>query len=222
MTAAGAPARTGVSRGGTRRGLLAWVAAGAAGAGMLLLATGRTWAEVSYPAAPGGGARGGVVALSGGDLAPVLGPLAMACLAAVVAVLATRGLWRRVVGALIALLGAAAAVAAWQGSSAAHAAEVAGARGTLTGLAGLVASPEWAWPSLAVAGGLVLVAAGVIAVARGGRWAGMSDRYERRGARPGGPGAGGERPGGSERSLWDALDQGVDPTEGDGPGARQG
>ncbi|MFC7383833.1 TIGR02234 family membrane protein [Sphaerisporangium rhizosphaerae] len=226
MTAPVAPARTGAARGGTRRGLLAWVAAGVLGAALILLASGRVWAEVAYPPAPGA-TRSGTVALSGGDLAPVLSPLALACLAAVVAVLATRGLWRRVVGALIALLGAAAAVAAGQGASPSRAVEVAGPGGTLTGLAKTAVSAMPAWPIAAAAGGLALTAAGAVAAARGGRWPAMSERYERRGPRPDGAASGerGERPARSERSersLWDALDQGVDPTEGEGPDGRQG
>jgi hypothetical protein len=52
------------------------------------------------------------------------------------------------------------------------------------------------WP---VAGGVVVAVAGVAAAVRGGGWPGMSGRYERSG-----PSA--------ERSAWDAIDAGVDPT----------
>ncbi|GGL10194.1 hypothetical protein Sme01_32450 [Sphaerisporangium melleum] len=216
MTTAGGPPAP--ARGGARRALAAWVVVSAASAGLVLAAAGRTWVRAAYSGGPGGGTR---LELSGGELAPVLTPLALACLAAVVAVLATRGLWRKGVGVLTALLGAAIAVAAWRAVSPAAVAQVAGTRGALTGVPGLVTSTVQPWPALAVAGGALLTAAGALAVVSGGRWPGMSERYERRAA-PAGTRAGAGRPGGSERSLWDALDRGLDPTEGDGPTGRPG
>ncbi|WP_248964891.1 TIGR02234 family membrane protein [Sphaerisporangium perillae] len=218
MTAAGAPPRAGATRDGARRALPVWVAAGVAGAALVLFASGRTWAQVAFPAAPGGGVHTAPVALSGGDLAPVLSPLALASLAAVVAVLATRGLWRRVVGVLLALLGAAVTVGAWQGAFQAHMIAVAETRVTLTSMIDVVVSPARLWPVLAITGGLVLVAAGALAAVRGGRWPGMSDRYERQAPPLGAARA--ERPGRAERSLWDALDRGDDPTDAEGPGHR--
>jgi hypothetical protein len=54
------------------------------------------------------------------------------------------------------------------------------------------------------AGGLLVLAAGVIAVVRGRRWAQMGSRYDA-------PGAARLSAEGSP-ALWDALDRGEDPT----------
>ncbi|GAA3807037.1 hypothetical protein GCM10022226_28950 [Sphaerisporangium flaviroseum] len=203
-------------KGGTRRTLL-WPAAAALGAVLALFASGRTWATVSF----GGetpGARPAPVALAGGDIAPFLSPLALAALAAVVAVLATQGVWRKLIGVVIALFGGGIIVGAAQALVSGRTVSAATERTTVTGGDLATTSLTWAWPGAAAAGGLVLAVAGLVAVARGNRWPGMSDRYERTGS-PGGeagvpPKARAERPGQAERALWDALDRGVDPTEG--------
>ncbi|GII86332.1 hypothetical protein Ssi03_43220 [Sphaerisporangium siamense] len=202
-----------------RRALLAWLALAVAGAVLTLAASGRTWATVALGAGPAGG-RAAPVPLSGSDIAPVLSPLALAALAAAVAVLATRGAWRAVVGAVIALIGLAVAGSALRGvTPSSRLVALAEEHTSVTGAAAHAAvAYSWAWPVAAVAGGALLLAAGVLAVARGARWPGMSDRYERPGGSTARPA---ERAGQAERSLWDALDQGVDPTEGE-PGERDG
>ncbi|MGE7467635.1 Trp biosynthesis-associated membrane protein [Brevundimonas sp. NPDC003935] len=51
-----------------------------------------------------------------------------------------------------------------------------------------------------------MTAGGIVAIVRGGRWAGMSARYDR--------GAGKARAEvKDDRALWDALDRGDDPTD---------
>ncbi|GAA3426402.1 Trp biosynthesis-associated membrane protein [Streptosporangium sandarakinum] len=182
------------------RALWTWVAVCAAGAGLVLLASGRDWFTVTY------GAR--AVPVAAADVAPALGPAAWASLAAVVAVLATRGVWRRIVGGVMAVCGAGAVVAAWAGSRPAAAAAVAAeqATGAAGQTGGLVAAVP-AWPVVAGVGGLVLLAGGVVAAVKGGAWPGMSDRYER----SGGAGRAAAR-GTGERALWDAIDRGADPT----------
>lgn len=50
------------------------------------------------------------------------------------------------------------------------------------------------------------------ALLRGGRWPGMSDRYHRKGHASGGTGSVAAESAPSERALWDALDEGTDPT----------
>ncbi|MCW2882123.1 MAG: hypothetical protein JWQ95_6223 [Sphaerisporangium sp.] len=201
----------------TRHAPLIWVACGAAGAGLALFASGRTWETVTFGGGPAG-SRPAPVPLAGGDLAPFIGPLALAALAAVLAVFATRGLWRRLVGVVIGLFGAGIVVGAARALTAGHAISVARERTTMTGGDMVIVSSAWAWPGAAAAGGVLLVLAGVLAVARGGRWPGMSDRYDRAGSPPEGAGtestARPQRPGQAERSLWDALDRGVDPTDG--------
>nr|WP_221473875.1 TIGR02234 family membrane protein [Planomonospora venezuelensis] len=189
----------------------AWVPACAAGAGLVLLAAGRDWAVLDTGGDPaGGGAE--PVPLAGAELAPFLGPVALAALAAVVAVLATRGWPRRAVGAVIALCGAGVAAGVWAGTGQAALARAGVEKLTgPTGVGLFSAEVRWGWPAAAAAGGLVLLAAGAAAVLRGGRWPGMSARYDRREAGPGtaaGPAAGPV----TDRALWDALDRGADPT----------
>ncbi|MEV4100480.1 Trp biosynthesis-associated membrane protein [Nonomuraea sp. NPDC049649] len=186
----------GSGQGAGRRELWLWLALTAAGCLLVLLAAGRPWVEGSGESA----------VPTGGDLSPVLTPLALAGLAGAVAVLATRGAGRRVVGVLLALCGAGAAAAVWG---------AAGESGIETWLRehnvlAAAGPPEWdlvlAWPLAAGLGALLMLAGGVLAVARGGRWAGMSDRYERAADRPR------AQPDG-DRALWDALDRGDDPTD---------
>ncbi|MFJ2029478.1 Trp biosynthesis-associated membrane protein [Streptosporangium sp. NPDC087985] len=185
------------------RALWTWVAACVAGAALVLLAAGRDWFTVTQ------GAR--QVAIPAAELAPALGPAAWAALAAVVAVLATRGGWRRLIGGVIAFCGAGVIAWAWQGSRTGAALQAGAQHLPLAGTDALNVTPAVVWPLLAGMGGLLLVCGGVVAALRGAGWPGMSDRYDRRGSGPGdgGRGAGGAR---SERALWDAIDLGTDPT----------
>ncbi|MER7206118.1 Trp biosynthesis-associated membrane protein [Streptosporangium sp. NPDC000239] len=187
------------------RALWTWVAACAAGAGLVLLAAGRDWVTVRY------GTR--AVPVSAAELAPALAPAAWAALAAVVAVLATRGVWRRVIGVVMALCGAGVivAVAAGGGADAGLAAAA--------GHAPMAAAAETAratghllWPVLAGAGGLVLLAGGAVAALWSVNWPGMSERYERRGAARGSEALTRAGASGSGRAMWDAIDLGADPT----------
>lgn len=184
-----------------KRELWIWLAGCVAGAALVLLASGRDWFTVTY------GTR--QVAVSAAELAPALGPAAWAALAAVVAVLATGGLWRRVVGAVMALCGAGAVAASWWGSGAGAALRISAEHAPIASEAVPRVASVLAWPLIASAGGLLLLAGGVAAVIRGGRWPGMSDRYERQGPDKG-PAPTRSAP--SERALWDALDEGADPT----------
>ncbi|MEU4403203.1 Trp biosynthesis-associated membrane protein [Streptosporangium sp. NPDC023963] len=189
-----------------RRELWIWLAACVAGAALVLLAAGRDWFTVTYDTRE--------VAVSAAELVPALGPAAWAALAAVVAVLATGGVWRGLVGAVMALGGAGMIAGSWWGNGASAALRISAERApTSAGAAPQVASAV-VWPILASAGGLLLLAGGVAVILRGGRWPGMSGRYDRQGA---GPGGAANRPAPAEsalgeRALWDALDEGVDPT----------
>jgi Tryptophan-associated transmembrane protein (Trp_oprn_chp) len=158
-----------------RRGLALVVVACAAGAVLVLVASGRTWVvEVTPRPAPLPELRTGY---TGGGLRPWLPALGWVALAGAGALLATRGIARRALGGLLVLAGAGIA-------------------------AGAVTAEPGGWPVLAVVGGLVVAAAGVLTAGYGGRWPAMGARYER--ARTGGaPSAG---------SLWEALDRGEDPT----------
>ncbi|MGS2640364.1 TIGR02234 family membrane protein [Streptosporangium sp. LJ11] len=189
-----------------RRELWTWLAACVAGAALVLLAAGRDWFTVTYDTRE--------VAVSAAELVPALGPAAWAGLAAVVAVLATGGVWRGLVGAVMALGGAGMIAGSWWGSGASAALRISAEQAPISaGTTPQVASAV-VWPILASAGGLLLLAGGVAVILRGGRWPGMSGRYDRQGA---GPGGAANRPAPAEsalgeRALWDALDEGTDPT----------
>ncbi|MBX6382224.1 MAG: Trp biosynthesis-associated membrane protein [Microbispora sp.] len=193
-----------------RRSLLAWLAACAAGGGLALLAAGRVWVTLGTAGGPAGAGRG---ALTGNDLVAWLTPAALAALAAVLAVLATGGAARRAIGVVVALLGAAVAAGAWDGTRDGTIAAVA-ARHMTTAVTSAghisVVSRAWIWPVLAVAGGIVLAAAGAAAVVLSPRWPGMSSRYERRSGRAASGGT--NRVKDADRAMWDAIDEGEDPT----------
>ncbi|MFC0860836.1 TIGR02234 family membrane protein [Sphaerimonospora cavernae] len=193
-----------------RRSLVIWLAVCTAGAGLVLLAAGRTWVTAVFGSELGQ-IGSGRVDLTGGDLVAWLTPAAPAALAATVAVLATRGLARRVIGVTIALFGVAIAAAAWDGTREQTIADAAREHITTALVStGSYATEGQAWPAVAAAGGLILVAGGVATALRGGRWPGMSGRYDRPGGGSRTAAGGGGKTG--ERAMWDALDEGIDPT----------
>jgi hypothetical protein len=176
------------------------------------------------------------VARSGAALLPWLPALALVGLAAVGALLATRGWARRAVGGLLMLVGGATAA----GVGVARA-------GLVTGAAGAGGT---VWPVAAAAGGVLLIVGGWWSVRDGHRWPAMGARYERPAAAgPPAAGSGASRVDGGTsrvdsgtsrvdggtsrvdggldqrrgagpeatrpvdtRAAWDALDRGDDPT----------
>src|SRR5215472_14859066 len=89
---------------------------GAAGAGLVVIALRQTWAHAIFtPPRP---LPVQDIPVTGQQLVPLAGALALAGLACLAAVIATRSTARRVAGALLACLGAGAAVAAAAGVSA--------------------------------------------------------------------------------------------------------
>jgi hypothetical protein len=162
------------------------VAAGLAGAGLALFAVTRVWA-IDIEQRPGLSDLRTVQ--TGAETQPWLIGLAVVGLAGTGALLATRGVVRRVLGALLVLAGAGVA---------------AGAILARSGIDPGSASPVW--PVACVAGGATLAVAGVLAARHGHLWSAMSARYERRPAAPASSDAA------SGRDLWDALDRGEDPT----------
>jgi tryptophan-associated transmembrane protein len=166
-----------------RRSLISGLGAIVVGAGLALLAGSRTWETVSVarpaPLPPSS------IAHSGNSLLPWLPALALVGLAGAGAILATRGVGRRVVGVIIGLAGAGVVAAAVRGF------------GYSAG-----------WAVLALVGGFAIVAGGIEAVRKGATWPAMGARYDRA---EGGP-VRKERPV-TEVTMWDDLDHGVDPTE---------
>ncbi|MCM3924731.1 Trp biosynthesis-associated membrane protein, partial [Frankia sp. AiPs1] len=176
------------------------------GAGLVLVCGGATWVSARV-GTPRGGQDDTAVAAplavhwTGGDIASAATALALVGLAAAVAIVATRRIGRPVVGLL--------AVAAGIGI-----AYVAGNIGfdplsalrdtdqvrqfAPGGRAEISSVHRTAAPWLAMLGGVLLTAAGVLAVLRGRSWPGMSGRYQAREARP--------------VDAWDAIERGHDPT----------
>ncbi|GGO75336.1 Trp biosynthesis-associated membrane protein [Nonomuraea cavernae] len=184
-----------------RRELWTWVLLTALGCVLVLFAASRAW--VSDVRVVGAQAGGDVVTPTGGDLGPALTPVALAGLAGVVAALAAKGAGRAVIGALIAVCGLGAGLGTWLATGSATALGWLREHNILHGTGSLEWDTVALWPAVSGAGAALMVAGGVVAIVRGRRWAGMSDRYERAGERP---------PVADDRALWDALDRGDDPT----------
>ena len=180
---------------------------GAVGAGLVLLALRAQWAQAVFtPQKP---LTAEVVNVSGNDLVPLAGGLALAALAGLIAVIATRGVVRRAVGVLLALFGAGAgaavlttvtaatvlSVAAGQVASPESAA-LSGAAGSTTsggssgsgavvvsGAAGHAIMTGAPWHVAVIIGALLIFAAGLVTALRGQDWPVMSARYDAPGAR---------------------------------------
>jgi len=186
-----------------RRGLVLSLVLVAGGATAVLLAAGRPWWTVTVHAAR---LPTTTDTVTGSVAAPATIGLGVLGLAAVAAVLATRGGWRQAVGVVVALAGLAAVASAWSGRGVAgshHVASTAGAGGV-----SLVAVRS-AWPWLALLGALGMVVGGALVVAFGARWPGWSGRYDAPGPAADAPGA---TTAAAPHELWDALDRGEDPT----------
>lgn len=202
-----------------RRELVVVVGLTLLGAALTLLAAGRPWvhAIVREPPLPAQ-----TVDLSGRSVAPLAAALGIVGLAAAIAVVATRGRWRVVVGALIALSGAgivgtSASVSVDEirnGSALREAAPTAALRDAL------VSVQLQSWRHVAAAGGICLVAAGLLTIARGRSLATMGRRYDAPTAARPAPRirpaqvAAGDLPGDvADADLWEQLERGEDPTE---------
>jgi uncharacterized membrane protein (TIGR02234 family) len=218
---------------------------GAAGAGLVLLATRQAWAHIRTIAPKPLPAS--VVSVTGQSLVPAAAALAIAALASLAAVLATRRTARRVAGLLLAAFGAGIAASVSAGISAADvlaagAGNAAAAAGTgtgassvtsgapasggisagtspIAGLPGHVVLALLPWRGLAIAGALIIVAAGLLVAWRGTRWPVMSSQYDlparpARTASCGPPVTAARRPppGADMATVWESLSRGDDPT----------
>ncbi|MBM7787523.1 Trp biosynthesis-associated membrane protein [Tenggerimyces flavus] len=169
-----------------RRELLVGIGLVLVGSALALLASTQVWLSAGVPVQ---GATGRT--MSSGAFA-----LALVGLAGLVAVFATRGVARRVVGVLVVLAGAGLVwMSVWGWGWVAVDTDP-----------GIAADPQpWgptAWPWVSVAGGVLVLLGGLLTVLRGGRWPGMSSRYDRPSSQT--------RSG--EDDTWRALDRGEDPT----------
>lgn len=174
----------------------------------LLVASASLWGAgvaVWYRVSPSGR---GPVDLSGAQVSPALSGVALLALAGVAAVVATGGLLRRAVGLLLALAGAAVGVVAARGLLA----DPFATDGALPALPPGMSAEALRYqltettpaPWLAVAGALVLVAAGLHVAVRERGLARLGARYAAPGRRP--------REVDPDRAAWQDLDAGRDPT----------
>jgi uncharacterized membrane protein (TIGR02234 family) len=201
--------------------------AGAVGAGLVVLAARQAWAHAVFtPPRP---LPAQDIAVTGQQLVPLVSALALAALACLAAVIATRSVLRRAVGVLLAVLGAvtaAAVLASLRASAVLAAARASALSGPLGGSTTsgapsggavhgiVVAGPGQVimagvpWRAAAIAGAIAIVLVGVATAWRGPRWPVMSARFER----PGGDGgAWGVAPP-DQQSMWESLSRDVDPT----------
>lgn len=152
---------------------------GAAGAALVLLAGGRTWAEGTAAADIAQSAVSKQV--TGQDINGLPGALAVVGLATLVAVFAVRGVWRTVVAAVLTLCGAGIVAGAATGAFDTSALEekAAKAQGLTSAAVDHVSHTPWPW--VALTGGVLVFLAGLLALRHGRYWPAMSGRYERDG-----------------------------------------
>jgi Tryptophan-associated transmembrane protein (Trp_oprn_chp) len=167
----------------TRKGMTLVVVACLAASALVLLASSRVWGEVSVPRPAPLGPM--LTKRTGSDFASWLPALGAVGLAGAGALVATRGIVRLVVGAVLLVSGVGVVAVA---------------------LPPLGSGASAFWPVLASLCGLVVAGAGVLALAAGRAWPAMGARYERPAQK-----AAARKPA-SQAELWDALDRGEDPT----------
>lgn len=173
------------------------------------------------------------VAVDGNEVAVALVPLALVALAGLAAAMLSRGIARRLLGAVVALASVGAAVGAVLGAARAPAAEFAA---KLVRPATPLAAPAISWGAVALAvTAAVAAAAGGVLIASSARAAGNRGRISggayrtpaaqhdaarqaaRRHDREGSAGQSAPaRESADPGEWWRALDAGVDPTENDG------
>jgi uncharacterized membrane protein (TIGR02234 family) len=206
--------------------------AGAAGAALVVLAVRQAWAHAIF--APPKPLPAQDISVTGQQLVPLAGALALAALACLAAVIATRSVIRRAFGVLLAVLGAgaAAAAAAVRAPAVLAAARASALDGPLGGSTTSGASSGGAvheiiiagpgrvilagapWRAAVLAGAAAIVLAGLVTAWHGPRWPAMGARFERSAA--GQPASG--RPAPAPRAdadsatMWESLSRDVDPT----------
>ncbi len=163
-----------------QRGLSISVATLLAGGGLALLAGSQVWLTVTVhrqQPLPDVVAR-----LPGRTVEPATAGIAVAALAAAVALIATAGLWRRIVGVLVVAAGIALGWRSAAGISASPARALTlvlqHRAGTVLNTTDVGVDRIVAWPLLSAAAGVLVVLAGASAALSGHRWRGLSSRYE--------------------------------------------
>jgi uncharacterized membrane protein (TIGR02234 family) len=183
---------------------------GAVGAGLVVLAVRQPWAHAIFVAPRPLPVQD--FSVTGQELVPLTTALALAALACLAAVIATKSVTRRAAGALLAILGAGTAAAATAGvraSTVIAAAQANASNGAVGGSTTSGTSPGDAthaiviagssghavmagapWRAVAVVGAVAIILAGLATIMRGTRWPVMSARFDRTppGGSPGGRG----------------------------------
>lgn len=165
------------------------------------------WFRVSSTVA---GRAGQLVDFTGAQVRPSFGGVALLALAGIAGVVATAGPLRRAVGGLLALAGAAVAGAAVLSLLVSpFAADSGSLPAAPPGVAvdALRHAPTTTTPApwLAVLGGVLLLAVGLLVLVRERRLPRLGARYAAPGARP--------APTDPDRAAWQDLDAGRDPTD---------
>lgn len=177
-----------------RRGLGVAVVACVVSGGVALLAVGRVWIRYTVDQPP---LSPRPASATGHTVAGAAATLALVVLAGVVVFPATRGIGRRVAGAVVALAGLGIGYAALL-TILFTTDQVPG-----VGSRRLLDESTTAWPWVTLVAGLLGAGCGLLAVTRSGRWPSMGRRYES------GPAKNAPL---TEVGMWDRLDQGDDPT----------
>lgn len=218
----------------SRRELTLALLLGAAGAGLIFLATRQGWAQVATnPPSPLPASR---TEVTGAALVPYADALVVAGLATLAAVLASRRLLRRLAGGLFAVIAAGLGASAFTFSRAgaitaatANISPASASAASVTDGSGAVpaGTPDVAgttphvifaaagWQAVVVLGAIAMVTAGIVIAWRAERMAVMSSRYDSPATARQGPAASArdmaETPSDSA-SIWEALSRGDDPT----------
>lgn len=208
---------------------------GAVGAGLVILASRQQWAQAVFTQPKPLPTQ--VVNVSGDDLVPLVGALALAALAGLAVVIATRGVIRRAAGVLLALSGAGAGAAVMTSVTAATvlsvaaskvaspgSAAVSGAVGSTTsgsasgsgavvsGSVGQAVMTGAPWHVAVLLGALLIFAAGLATALRGPDWPVMSARYDAPGSQEA-HARGKQARALDSATMWESLNGGEDPTE---------
>ena len=195
------------------RALAAALPLGALGAALVLLGSGKTW-STGLAESAGTGLH---VHASGTATTALPGALALVGLASLVAVFAVRRAGRYVVTGLLALSGLGVIVTTLARRGDRHALDAAAAGATGLRHATATHTGTTSWPLVVVAGGVLLLLAGLLALRHGRHWPAMSSRYDRKdGAAPRRSAAAKPVDPDSAADLWKALDRGEDPTQSPG------
>jgi len=182
-----------------------------------LVAATQTWLSVTLP---DGVAAVTSIAITGQKLNSPLSPVAIALLASALALTIAGPVFRRVLAAVVILLGAGLgligvlALTQSQDAVAPAVAEVSGILGDAQ--RDLISEVSvTAWPAVTIAAGIAALGAGILALLRSGRWRSGGRKYEASApaAGPSGEVTATDTAKSDRIADWDAMNSGQDPTD---------